>query len=64
MGFVYLEELKDTVTGGRMLGRLVNDYPDSDVADSARWMLDNLDKPLPDFEDIDDLNNKLSNESE
>jgi peptidyl-prolyl cis-trans isomerase C len=64
VGFVYIEELKDKVSGGRSLSRLINDYPDADVADSARWMLDNLNKPLPEFEDLEDLKKKLSDESD
>jgi hypothetical protein len=64
IGFVYIEELLDKVSGGRSLETLIRAYPDSDVADSARWMLDNMNKPLPEFEDIEDLNKKLSGESD
>jgi len=62
IGFVYMEELKDKVFAGRSFNKVIRDYPDSDVADSARWMLDNMDKSLPEFEDIDDLNEKLKDE--
>ncbi len=64
IGFVHLEELQDKVTAGRMFSQLLNAYPDSDVASSAKWMLDNMDQPLPEFEDVDDLNKKLSGESD
>lgn len=64
IGFVYIEELNDADSAQRYFATLIERYPDSDVADSARWMLDNLDEPLPEFEDIDDLNEKLSDESE
>lgn len=64
IGFVYVEELKDKHSGQRYFAKLIEQYPDSDVADSAKWMLDNIDKPLPEFESIDDLNKKLSDESD
>lgn len=63
IGFVYLEELSDKVSAGRYFGGVLSKYPDSDVADSARWMLDNIDQPLPDFEDLQDLNDQIQNES-
>ncbi len=59
IGFVYLEELQDDVSAGRIFTRVLEQYPDSDVAESAKWMLENMGKPLPEFEDIDDLNQKL-----
>jgi peptidyl-prolyl cis-trans isomerase C len=64
IGFVYIEELTDKVSAGRYFTRLIDNYPDSEVAESARWMLENLDQPLPDFEDIDELNKKLSGDSD
>jgi peptidyl-prolyl cis-trans isomerase C len=64
IGFVYAEELSDRVSAERAFIKVVAKYPDSDVADSARWMLDNIGTPLPEFEDIDDLNKKLSGESD
>jgi parvulin-like peptidyl-prolyl isomerase len=60
VGFVYLEELKDENSAKHNFKQVLTKYPDSDVADSAQWMLDNLDKPLPEFENIEDLNKKLS----
>lgn len=63
IGFVYVEEMGDKASGSRYFNRLIARYPDSDVAESARWMKDNLDKPLPEFEDIDELNEKISDES-
>ena len=33
---------------------LVVTYPDSDMADQAKWMMDNMDKPLPDFDEIEE----------
>ena len=59
IGFVYLEELNDKVSADRIFSRVLDRYPDSDVAESAKWMLENMDAPLPEFEDIDDLNEQI-----
>jgi peptidyl-prolyl cis-trans isomerase C len=63
IGFVYAEELKDFVMADRTFNRLINEYPDSEMAETARWMLDNLDRPLPKFEDLDDLNRQIGEQS-
>ncbi|MEE9269644.1 MAG: peptidyl-prolyl cis-trans isomerase [Candidatus Krumholzibacteria bacterium] len=64
IGFVNAEELKDVVDADRAFNRVINEYPDSDVAKSARWMLKNLNGPLPRFENLDELNDKLSDDSD
>jgi hypothetical protein len=47
IGFVLVEELKDK-TGARVAFReLLRTYPQSSAAETARWMLENLDKPQP-----------------
>ena len=61
IGFVYAEELKDVVEADRTFTRVVNEYPDSEVARNAEWMLKNLNKPLPEFEDLDELTEKIKN---
>jgi hypothetical protein len=38
----------------------LNKYPDSDVAQSARWMLGNIDKPHPKFESIEDMKKRMN----
>jgi hypothetical protein len=63
IGFVYAEELKDYVMADRTFSRLIQTYPDSDMAETAGWMLKNLDKPLPKFEDLDDLNRQIEDKS-
>jgi hypothetical protein len=62
VGFVHLEELRDVNSATHNFKQVLRRYPDSDVADSAKWMLDNMDKPLPEFESIDELNSKLSDD--
>jgi peptidyl-prolyl cis-trans isomerase C len=64
IGFVYAEELKSMPDADRALTRVINEYPNSEIAATAEWMLKNLDKPLPEFEDLDELNEKIGKESE
>jgi len=59
IGFVYAEELKDFTMADRTFTDLITKYPESEMAQTARWMLDNLEKPLPKFEDLDDLNRQI-----
>jgi peptidyl-prolyl cis-trans isomerase C len=63
IGFVYAEEMKDYVMADRTFNKLIQSYPESEIADTARWMLQNLDKPLPKFEDLDDLNRQIDDQS-
>jgi hypothetical protein len=59
IGFVYAEELKDLLAADRTFGQLIAKYPDTEMAQTAKWMVDNLEKPLPKFEDLDDLNRQI-----
>lgn len=52
MGFVYSEELKDTARARKLFNELVEKYPGSDVVETAKWMIENMDKPPPDFKQI------------
>jgi peptidyl-prolyl cis-trans isomerase C len=53
VGFVHAEELKDYVEAERAFARVLNLYPDSDVAESAQYMLDTMNRPVPNFEGIE-----------
>ncbi len=59
VGFVYAEEMHNRTDADRAFTRLITKYPDSDMAHTARWMLDNMDKPLPKFQDLKDLNRQI-----
>jgi EpsD family peptidyl-prolyl cis-trans isomerase len=59
IGFVYAEELKSNPDASMAFRRVIDQYPNSEVAKTADWMINNLDKPLPDFEDLKDLQNKI-----
>ena len=62
IGFVYAEEVQDLVQARRTFDELLREYPDSEVAESARWMIDNLEKPHPKFESVDDMKEKMDAE--
>ncbi|MBI4720131.1 MAG: peptidyl-prolyl cis-trans isomerase [Chitinivibrionia bacterium] len=64
VGFVYAEELKDNYNAEQMFTKVVRDYPGTEIAKSAQWMLENLGKPMPDFENLDDLNKKISEQGQ
>ncbi len=64
IGFVYAEELKDFTMADRTFNDVITKYPDTEMAQTARWMLDNLEKPLPKFDDLDDLNRQIDAQSD
>jgi hypothetical protein len=45
-GFSYAENLKDYARAGALFRQLLETYPQSDLVDSAKWMLENMDKGL------------------
>jgi peptidyl-prolyl cis-trans isomerase C len=59
IGFVYAEELQDLVQARRTFDELIKKYPDADVVDSAKWMVDNLNTPHPKFESVEDMKERM-----
>lgn len=53
-GFVYAEELSDYPSADRAFTRVINEYPESEVAESAKYMLQTMNKPAPKLEVPDD----------
>ena len=51
IGFIYAEELKDKERARAALTALIERYPSSELVDSARFMLNNMDTETPKFED-------------
>lgn len=51
IGFVYAEELKDKEKARAALNQVIEKYPKSELVDSARWMLKNMESEVPRFED-------------
>lgn len=50
IGFIYSEELKDYDQARVAMQKVVEQYPDCDLADDAQWMLDHMGKNLEDIE--------------
>jgi hypothetical protein len=63
IGFVYAEEIQSPTDADRAFNRVINEYPNAEVAKTAEWMLKNLDKPLPEFENLDDLQKQIDKET-
>ncbi len=64
IGFIYGEELQDRTQAGRTYRELLREYPDSEIAESSKWMIDNLDKPHPKFESIENVQQHIEMEKE
>ncbi len=50
VGFTYAEELGELENARKAFQEFMKTYPHSDLVKSAKWMLDNMDKPTPPFE--------------
>jgi EpsD family peptidyl-prolyl cis-trans isomerase len=59
IGFVYAEEVMDLVQARRVFDELLKKYPDTEVAESAKWMIENLEQPHPKFESVDDMKERM-----
>ena len=64
IGFTYAEELSDHVNARKSLDELIRNYPDADVVESARWLIDNLQKPHPKFQSVDEMRDAMENGQE
>lgn len=51
IGFTYAEEIGDYELARREFEDFLRVHPDAELAGSARWMLENMDKPAPDLDD-------------
>ncbi len=62
IGFVYAEELRDTKRAKQTFDELLMKYPDSEVVESAKWMIENVDKPHPSFESFESMKEAMEEE--
>lgn len=51
IGFTYAEELQQYDAARTELNRFIERYPRHELATSAKWMLENMDKPAPELDD-------------
>ncbi len=49
IGFTYAEELGEYGLAKTEFEQFLKDHPDSDLAASAQWMIDNMERPAPDL---------------
>jgi peptidyl-prolyl cis-trans isomerase C len=59
IGFVWAEEEQDLVEARRVFDELIRKYPDSDVVESAQWMIENLHEPHPKFESVEGMMERM-----
>jgi parvulin-like peptidyl-prolyl isomerase len=50
IGFTYAEELADSASARTAFEEFIRSHPKSDLVSSAKWMLENMNKPNPPFE--------------
>jgi len=53
IGFTYAEDMGDTDRAREEFVKFLERHPNHELATSARWMMENMDKPAPDLEDGD-----------
>lgn len=59
IGFTYAEDLRDFVQARRTFDELIRKYPDNEIVESARWMMDNMDTPGMKLESMENLQQKM-----
>ncbi|MFH1502961.1 MAG: peptidyl-prolyl cis-trans isomerase [Candidatus Eisenbacteria bacterium] len=52
VAFIYAEELKSYEAAAFEFQKMLDTYPDSELCDSAEWMLENMEGEDPQFEDL------------
>ena len=53
IGFIQSEEIGNHEAARNAFQRLLEEYPESELVDSANWMIENMGKETPPFEDSD-----------
>ena len=49
IGFIYSEELDSEEPARIAFQKVIDDYPENDLVESAKWMLENMGKDMPDI---------------
>jgi hypothetical protein len=44
--------------------KVINFYPETEMAETARWMRDNLGDELPEFQNVDELNKRVQEQND
>ena len=56
IGFTYAEDMGDTDRAREEFVKFIERHPNHELATSAKWMMENMDKPAPDLEEGDEGN--------
>lgn len=54
IGFTYAEDMGDTDRAREEFVKFIERHPNHELATSAKWMMENMDKPAPDLEEGDE----------
>ena len=55
LGYLYYDDLGDTGHAAEVFNAFITAYPDSDLTASARVLLDNIDRPIEEWEIFEDI---------
>ncbi len=62
IGFTYAEEIGDLSFARRAFQELLEKYPEEEVSESARWMMDNLGKKALKFDSVEEMEKEIEKE--
>lgn len=59
VAFTYAEEMGDLSFARRAINELLEKYPDSEIAESARWLKENLGESALEFDSVEDMEEEM-----
>jgi len=62
IGFTYAEEIGDLSFARRAFQELLEKYPEEEISESARWMMDNLGKKALKFDSVEEMEKEMEKE--
>jgi len=64
VAFTYAEELRDLSFARRAINELLKKYPESEIAESAKWLRKNLGKSAVKFDSVEEMEREMGKEKE
>jgi EpsD family peptidyl-prolyl cis-trans isomerase len=64
IGFVYAEELQDTRQAQRTFDELMEKYPQSEMVESAKWMIENMESAHPKIESFENMQQRMKEDQQ
>jgi outer membrane protein assembly factor BamD (BamD/ComL family) len=59
IGFVYAEERQEMQQARRTFEELLEKYPQSEMAESAKWMIENMETAHPKIESLESMQKQI-----